>query len=67
MHTEATAADITGAVILETYDDYVNECKRNWQYQRENCEHIQEQCKGREGFIQDCIQREKENYERELN
>ncbi|MFC2016587.1 Kazal-type serine protease inhibitor [Chloroflexota bacterium] len=65
--TIPTGAAVTGNVVLETYDDYVNECKRNWQYQKENCEQIQKQCKGKDGFIGDCIQREKENYERELS
>lgn len=57
---------VTGRQVLETYKDYANQCKKEWENQKANCRQLPKDC-GKEGFIDSCVQREKKNYERELS
>lgn len=57
---------ISGGAVLETYDDYLNECERQWKYQEDTCNRLPKDC-GKDSFVEECIQREKENYELELS
>jgi len=56
----APIEDITGSVILETYNDFVNQCERDFEeYEKPQCERTDDYC-SREGYIQDCIRNERE-------
>jgi hypothetical protein len=57
---------ITGTVVrisgAFTYEEAKKECKREWSYEKDNCESMKQHCdKG--DFVNQCIQREKENME----
>lgn len=57
---------ITGRQVLQDNDDFVNQCRKEWEHQKANCEQLPNDC-SKEGFIDSCVQREKKNYERELS
>ena len=67
-HTDTAAGDsITGnAVGTSDYDYYKRQCYNEWQYQRQNCENVKNQCKGKDGFVNECIAREKGSVESNL-
>lgn len=57
---------ITGMQVLETYEDYVDQCKNEWEFQKEICYDLPKDC-SRESFIDSCVEREKIYNEREIN
>ena len=68
-HTDTAVGDsIAGSAVgaFNSYDDYKRQCHNEWQYQRQNCENIKNQCKGKDGFVNECIAREKGSVESNL-
>ena len=58
---------VTGQVIASSaYEDYKSKCHREWSYQKQNCEQIKKQCRGRDAFIDECVTREKGFAEKEM-
>jgi len=57
---------ITGRQVLETFDDYVDQCRREWDYQKVFCEDQPKDC-SKDAFINDCMEREKKYLERDLS
>ena len=63
----AGADTITGGVIgAADYDYYKRQCHNEWQHQRQNCENVKSQCKGKDGFVKECVAREKGSAESNL-
>ena len=52
--------------LLDSYDDFVNECKRQWDSQEKYCEQVKKSCLGENDFIQNCVQQEEQNVQRML-
>ncbi len=67
-HTDTVTGDtITGKAVGTTiYDDYKRQCYNEWQYQKQNCDQISQQCGGEDAFIKDCVAREKGYVENDL-
>ena len=68
-HTDTAVGDsIAGSAVgaFNSYDDAKRQCHNEWQYQRQNCENIKNQCKGKDGFVNECIAREKGSVESNL-
>jgi hypothetical protein len=59
------AVGITGRQVLDTFDDFKAQCRREWQDQKIFCEDQPKDC-SRESFIDACIARDKKNFEREF-
>ncbi len=57
---------ITGNAAFNSYDDAKRQCYNEWQYQKQNCENIKNQCKGEDNFVKECIAREKGSVESNL-
>ena len=56
---DASGDTITGNAVFNSYDDAKSQCHNEWQYQRQNCENMKNSCKGQDGFVSECIAREK--------
>ena len=57
----ASGNTITGNVAgaFSSYDDAKRQCYNEWQYQKQNCENIKNNCKGQDSFVSECVAREK--------
>jgi len=62
----ADGNSITGNVVLDTYEDFVNECRNQWEYQKDNCRNLPTSC-GKNAFVDECVERDTKNFDRELN
>tara|TARA_Y100000310_G_scaffold345464_1_gene465275 strand:+ start:329 stop:1669 length:1341 start_codon:yes stop_codon:yes gene_type:complete len=65
-NTDATGNSITGNVIgisgAFTYEEAKRQCKDEWRYEQDYCRDLNERC-DKDNFVNQCIQREKENLE----
>jgi len=65
----STLDGITGNVIgisgAFTYEEAKHECKRNWEHEQDYCRDLKERC-NKDKFVDECIKREKENVEFDL-
>lgn len=65
----STLDGITGNVVgisgALTYEEAKHECKRNWEHEQNYCRDLKERC-NKDKFVDECIKREKENVEFDL-
>lgn len=67
--TAAINNGATGSVVRATgaftYEEAKEQCRREWEYQKDNCKQTEERC-NKDNFIGQCVKREKENAELNL-
>lgn len=61
---DSITGQVTGASNI--YKTYKAQCQKEWGYQKQNCEQIKQQCKGKDDFINECIKREKGFAEKDM-
>ncbi|MBI2134500.1 hypothetical protein HYU09_00785 [Candidatus Woesearchaeota archaeon] len=55
---------ITGRQVLDDYDDFKAQCRKEWEYQEAYCGQMPKGC-GKDNFIGSCMERRKKDFERE--